>query len=144
MSKNTLKKVLKHKLQERVEKELIKEADSKTKIKQWAELKDECIPGNRPRYINELTRKQCNIILKTRGYMLPLKENQRNQYQDASCRFCKTHQESQKHILEECRGIERKGESNITYVDIFKDDNTKNLAEIANKVIKLMETVDEY
>ena len=82
MSKNSLKNQANKQIQAKVKEEISKEAQSKSKIKQWMDLKDDLTPGNRPKYMNELNRKQCNIIVKTRGNMLPLKANQKNQHQD--------------------------------------------------------------
>ena len=138
MSKNSSKNQANKQIQAKVKEEISKEAQSKSKIKQWMDLKDDLTPGNRPKYMNELNRKQCNIIVKTRGIMLPLKANQKNQHQDLVCRFCKQKQEAQQHVLEECTGVNRNGENHIEYSEIFKDKDTKKLAIIADKIMNLM------
>ena len=97
--------------------------------------------GKRPEYMEKLTRKQCNAIIKTRASMLPVKNNfKKGSKTDNQCRFCKMVKETQEHIIQECPKMTSRRGMSITYNDIFRDDVEK-LREAANVIIAIEETV---
>ena len=120
-------------------KSIIEEAESKSKVKHWIEMKGE-IPTQRPEYMNKLTRKQCHSIIKARSRMIPCKINQRNRYSDTTCRFCEQEEENQTHLFNNCTKVpvsERE-----SYQRLFIDDN-ENLREIATRIVKIIDLLEE-
>ena len=80
------------------------EAENKTKTKHWWENSENPSINKRSEYLEKLNRKECNVIIKTRTSMLPVKMNQKNKFQkNTTCRYCKSSPETQKHIIEECK-----------------------------------------
>ena len=140
-SKNIIKQLVKEENEEKFLGTIESEANNKTKVAHWKEMKQSIKPGERPRYMEKLTRKQCRIILKTRSRMIPVKENMTNNQDNQQCRLCGEEQETQRHIIEECQKIKEKLEINrtktIKYEEIFKDDDIDNLEKIANQLIEI-------
>ena len=116
------------------------EALRKSKVAHWKELKDRIAPGQRPLYMDKLTRKQTRAIFKVRSRMLPVKANQPTNQTDIKCRLCNQKDETQQHIIEECPQIRKQihGENTAkTYEKIFKDENIEELKNIANQIIRI-------
>ena len=53
--------------------------------------------------------------------MLQVKGNYKNNYPDQTCRWCKTHPETQQHILSKCTHFQR-FTNGIPYKAYFEDD----------------------
>ena len=100
---STNKKQHKKLIQEEINSKLMDEIEretEKTKIKHWREKKTDIKVGKRPQYMEKLTRKQCNIILKARAFVLPVKNNFKSGCKkDIQCRYYNTEVETQEHIL---------------------------------------------
>ena len=108
----------------------MKEAITKTETMHWMENKIKLQESGRPEYMTKLRRKQCNALIKVRSSMIPCKTNQKIQYKDnVKCRFCEVHQETQKHILTECKNNPHK--INRPYKELFSDKNCEKLKEAA-------------
>ena len=134
ISKNGLSKVLDTLNKENVYQEMKNEASSKTKIRHWMENKENNKGEQRPKYMEKLSRKQCNAIIRTRSSMLPIKTNLKATFKDdLTCRLCGNQDEDQKHVLTECTKNPEKIE--IPYEDLFKDDNWEKLKVAAEKII---------
>ena len=105
-------------------------------------MKKDIKVGKRPQYMEKLTRKQCNAILKARASMLPVKNNFKNGCKkDTQCRYCKTEVETQEHILQKCPEIERKV-GHIIYNRIFQEE-VEELEKTANFIIKVEEELSK-
>ena len=113
------------------------EANVKSKINHWKQTKENFEPGKRPRYMNNLTRKQCRAIIKARSRMMPIKGNQGDQHNDKLCRFCNKEEETQQHIINRCEIIKQNIPRNIEYKDIFKDANLEQLKIIGDTLIEI-------
>ena len=103
ISKKGLSKVLDTLNKEIMYQEMKNEAISKTKIRHWMENKEHTKGEQRPKYMEKLSRKQCNAIIRTRSSMLPVKTNLKTTYKDdLRCRLCGSQNEDQKYVLTEC------------------------------------------
>ena len=100
-SKNSLKRIIQDEINSIILEEIEDEAEHKSKIKHWRERKVDPKIGIRPDYMNKLTRKQCNAIIKTRASMLSVKTNhKKSNGLNLACRFCSETEETQEHILQ--------------------------------------------
>ena len=104
-TKNIIKELVKEENEKKFLETIENKASNKTKVAQWKEMKQSMKPGERPRYMEKLTRKQCRIIIKTRSRMLPVKENMVNNQENLQCRMWGEHPETKKHIIEDCQKI---------------------------------------
>ena len=101
--KNTLKTLIQKGIEAKVNRNIENEAETKTKVKHWRVRRQNAKVGTRPKYMDQLTRKQCNIILKTRASMITVKANyKKGNDNNIDCRFCRMEPETQVHILQEC------------------------------------------
>ena len=140
ISKQGLSRVL-DTLNREITNQEIMEATTKTKTKPWMENKTKLQEKGRPEYMTKLSRKQCNALMKVRSSMIPCKMNKKTQYKDnAECRFCKEHQETQKHILTECKKNPHR--INRPYKELVSDENCEKLKEAAEKIMKTVETME--
>ena len=142
LKKNTLKRILKQRAQEEWEKEIEKEAEEKqTKInhwrKQWANPKE-----RRPEYMERLTRKQSQAILRAITSMMTVKMNHKNGHETLKCIYCCEADETQEHIIQECTKITR-DEKTIRYAEIFKVNNTETNRAIARALIEINQKINE-
>ena len=141
LKKNTLKKILKQRAQEEWEKEIEQEAEEKTKVKHWR--KQRAIPKERrPEYMERLTRKQSQAILRARTSMMSVKMNHKNGHETLKCRYCGEADETQEHIVQECPKIKR-DEKPIRYAEIFKENNIETNRAIARALIEINQKINE-
>ena len=134
MSKECLKKQLQGEINTKVMDVIETETEAMTKIKHWKDRKKSIRVGKRPEYMEKLTRKQCNAMIQTRASMLPVKNTfKKGSRMDNQCRFCKTHVETQEHIIEECQTLRSRRGRKIAYKDIFMGD-VKKLEDIGNAI----------
>ena len=87
-NKETLKKIVYSENRSKFEKYIIKEAEEKSKVNYWLEMREGEIPQRRANYLKTMTRKQCTSIIKVRTRMVPVKANYGDRYQDKICRLC--------------------------------------------------------
>ena len=145
LTKNSLKKRIEQEIERITSREIEEDAGKKSKVNHWKSRKPKISPGKRPPYIEKLTRKQCNAIIKARSRMIPVKTNQKDAHQDTICRLCKEAEETQEHILTECPTNDSKIPDGIKYIDLFddSDDNVDNLKVASNSIIKTIEHLEE-
>ena len=112
--------------------------------------KQEWRPGQRSRYMNELTRRQISLIFKARARMLNIKNNCKSKYtnkntgeQNIICRACKTENETQSHILTECEMIHPNDNDKIPEDELF-DENPKNLRKTAGKLNRIIQKLEKF
>ena len=135
-SKNSLKRIIQDEINSIILEEIENEAEHKSKIKHWRERKVDLKIGTRPDYMNKLTRKQCNAIIKTRASMLSVKTNhKKSNGPNLACRFCSETEETQEHILQTCQKVGKRA-TKLKYEDIFKEDVDK-LKEISEEIIRV-------
>ena len=92
--------------------------------------------------MNELTRIQTSLIFKARTRMLKAKGNYKNGHPNLVCRICKSEQESQIHILEECPVLHPDEANKVPKQQLFSDD-IGTLREVANKIRIILERLGE-
>ena len=144
--RNLIKQLVKEENEQKFLEIIEKEANNKTKVAHWKEMKQSIKPGERPRYMEKLTRKQCRIIFKIRSRMLQVKENMANNQENLQCRMCGEHPKTQRHIIEDCQKIKEKLENNrtptIRYEEIFNDEDIENLEKIAKQLIEIEKEIE--
>merc|ERR1711895_59565 len=74
-------------------------------------------------YMTKLTRKQASTIFKARIRMTKVKGNYKNLFPNLRCRACKEEQETQKHVLQDCKTLQN---NNLEPNEITTDNNTEN------------------
>ena len=113
-----------------------REKPTKSKLKHLMDHKPKLHLGKRPKYMDELSRKQCRLIAMARTRMIPVKSNHKGSYKEQDCRWCKQigTTETQEHILSECVAITKDQSEKIEYQEIFKDDDLRSLKDIADKL----------
>ena len=72
--------------------------------------------------------------------MLDVKNNFRNKYNDILFSACGDVEETQTHVLEECRAIHTQEDTKVREQDIFKTD-PKQLSTTADKVAKIIDSI---
>ena len=138
LSKDALKKQIEKEIETKILEEIAAEAEKKTKVNHWKKWKKETTVGQRPKYMDKPSRKQCNAVLRARASMLMVKENYKTGQEKTNlCRFCKEDKETQEHIIQECTKIKRMS-GKISYEKIF-EENAETLKIIAEEIIKLEE-----
>ena len=142
-SKINMKKTTDAAVQEARKKEIENEAQAKSKIKDWYNLKSKQKIWTRPEYMNKLSRKQCHAIIMTRGRMLPLKTNRKDNTQITTCRWCGKEDETQRHILKECELNPEKLPPDIEYEDIYNDEDIEKLRKIADHISGIINKIEE-
>ena len=106
-------------------------SQGKSKMTYFLESKEAWQPTKRPEYMSVLTRKQTSLIFKARTRMLKIKGNYKNGHTDLTCRLCKSKEETQVHILEECPALHPDNANKIPKHQLF-NENTGTLRQIAN------------
>ena len=141
-NKNSLKRLIQYEISTKILDDIENDTQNKTKVKHWKERKEIVLVGKRPEYMDKLTRKQCNAIIKTRSSMLAAKANfKRANETDPVCRFCAKEKETQEHVLQHCPKVENRTTTcTIEYRDIFKE-NTATLKVIATEIIRIEEVM---
>ena len=72
--------------------------------------------------------------------MLDVMNNFRNKNNDTLCRACGDVEETQTHVLEECRAIHTQEDTKVRELDIFKTYR-KQLSTTADKVTKIIDSI---
>ena len=110
-------------------------AGKKSKVEDYVWNKTHETIIQKPTYMNNLTRKECTSIFAVRSRMLKVKGNYKNKYPNLTCRWCTLTNETQEHILKECREFKPITGTN-TYETYYEDTLTahKTTANIIQKV----------
>ena len=72
----------------------------KNKIKQWNNLTANTYT-KRPEYMEKLTRKESQAMLRARTSMMNVRMNHKNGQEKHKCRFCKEAEETQEHVIQD-------------------------------------------
>ena len=70
--------------------------------------------------------------------MIKVKDNYKNQYADQTCRGCGRLNETQQHILTNCKQIHEQDNTKVGLNKIFQG-TTKEIKSTANKIIRIIE-----
>ena len=76
------------------------------------------------KYLLEMQPADARLLFRVRSKMVKLRAVCHYMNDDTTCRLCGDHEETIHHVLNECRGIDRKDESNITTTNIYGNDVT--------------------
>lgn len=138
MQKDEIKtKILKNK--ERIMKHL---ASDKSKFKHLTQ-DNEQYPMDRKEYIKKLRRDEASTIFKSRARMLQVKSNYKRGSQTLTCRACKEQEETQRHILTECKTIHVDDSTKIRYEDIYEEKDMTILRITSRKINNTMKILSE-
>ena len=98
-----------------------------------------------PKYLTELCRNHTSIIFKARTRMIKVKRNFKTKYKNnLMCRGCGKEEETQLHVLQECKVIHTDETTKIYQQDLFDNSKeTTKLQEMANKLIKIEEQINK-
>ena len=72
----------------------------KNKIKQWNNLTANTYT-KRPEYMEKLTRKESQAMLRARTSMMNVRMNHKNGQEKHKCRFCNEAEETQEHVIQD-------------------------------------------
>ena len=100
LTKRKAKKLIRKSVHKTFRKKIMANMENKTKIDY---LLKHYTPGEKTNYTNNLNRQEVSTLFKTRTRMIDIKGNYKNKYPDQTCRLCKNNNETQEHVLEECR-----------------------------------------
>ena len=97
--------------------------------------------ATRPKYMDNLTRKECSNIFNTRARIIQIKGNYRNRYINMACRWCNEDEETQLHTLKYCP--EFKHLTNNQHEIYYQDDkdSTRATANILQGVIEKIDKI---
>ena len=74
--------------------------------------------------------------------MLPVKPNYGDRYENKMCRLCQEEEETQRHILSECRTT-KETINHQEYEEYFTQDETEALKVVAGNIGKIMKTLED-
>ena len=137
-SENKTKKLIKTAIKEKMLKTINESGNQKSKTLYYLKNKKDLTAGKRAPYMDSLPRREASTIFAARTRMIDVKTNFRNKYKDTKCRMCNTEEETQKHILEECRNIDRSETGKITEEEIFTEEIEK-IKITARKINRIRE-----
>ena len=141
-NKETLRKIMYYENKSKFEQYVKKEAEQKSKVKHWLEMRGGETPQRRAVYLKMMTRKECSNIIKVRTRMLPAKSNYGDRYENKMCRLCQEEEETQRHILSECRTT-KEIINHLEYEEYFTQDETEALQIMAGNIEKIMKTMED-
>ena len=143
----------KNKVQEKINLEVqneIEEAkEKKSKVKYLLEGTSEWEVGTSKPYMKQLTRNECSIIFKARARMMNVMNNYKGKHKDIKCRICKEEDETQEHILSECKVLYESSLftdnilEKVKKEELFTEDvnELKRVAQRIRKIIEVMESL---
>ena len=142
-TKEQTKCIIKEKVLQSFKQETEKSGAEKSKVKYLLQVNgEEWTPGNPKPYIMEMTRKQASTIFKAKTRMLEVKNNFRNKYPNNKCRACGQSDETQQHVLSECKDIHINESTKVKESQLNTDD-LETLKEIHKKIENIMNKLEE-
>ncbi len=94
-------------------------------------------------YMTQTSRNDASTIFQARAGMTKVKMNYTNKYKsNLKCRACQQEEESQKHIMEECRKIHTNEETMVKEEEIYTEDVTI-LKNTTKKIISILAKLDK-
>ena len=119
-----------------------REGNRKSKVRHLINGTQEWKPGERKKYMDKMSRNESSTIFKARTRMLDIKNNFRGKYGNMICRVCGQENEDQKHVMEECNGIHKSGDSKVSEQELF-DENIEKLRITARKIHEIMKCIED-
>ena len=143
MKKQVFRKLVNEKVEEIAFKKLenIKKSHSKVdKIEHNSLIMQKYLQPNR----TNIKKEEAQLIFSIRCRMTKVKNNMKGKYESLSCRGCKIEEESQKHIVEECK-ILNKDRQKIEYVKILTGtiEEKLKIARIFQENYKKLEEMND-
>ena len=130
-------------------KKMTKDREEKSKLQFFLNGKVEWKPEEPAKYMKKLTRKQASTIFKARTRMLKIKNNYKNGFPDLICRACSVENETQNHVLYECKKLHPDIPMDIINPDEphltnepDKDIFNENTDELVINALKICETLE--
>ena len=122
-------------------KEVVVAAESKSKTEYLINNLNRDLT-KRAAYMNELNKHEAKTIFTYRSRMMKVKTNYKGSYKDYNCRFCDKHEETQKHIIEDCTEFPMEGDK-LRESDIFEEDPIK-LKKISVKLNEIYKIIEDH
>ena len=97
--------------------------------------------SKRAEYMSKLMRNQVSTIFKARTRMITVKANYKNGHTNIKYRLCGNHDETQKHIFEECELLNN--ETLIITKEMIFNENIKALIQTEQWISQRMKKLDE-
>ncbi len=140
--KPTFKKLIKKKASQKLKTKLMSDSENKSKVQHLVQGNPNWDLGARQKYLSHLTKDDASTIFKTRVRMIKAKANYKNMFKkDMKCRACGHPEETQNHILSECKAIHTNDSTKVT-MDQFFTENIPTLKTTAKKVQKILEKIE--
>ena len=118
--------------------------NEKSKVKFYMENRQTNPTGKRPKYLDDLTRNEASTIFRGRARMIQAKSNYKNKYTNLMCRGCGLTEESQNHILQECKEIHKDDQIKVTTQELFNNQlNQEQMKEIARRINQIESTLNQ-
>jgi len=136
--KTSAKKTINKAVKETFQMETLRSGLKKSKVRHYLLNRDNTTESTKDRYIYNLTVTEVSTIFKLRTRMIDTKCNFKNKYENTKCRHCKTEDETQEHILTQCRILHTENENKINY-NMIKTMSNTILREIAKKANYVMQ-----
>ena len=140
--KSTTQRIIKQQTLKTFYTEINQKAQEKSKVKYCLEGIATWYPEKPQEYINNLTRATASILFQARTRMIKIKNNYRNAHNNIHCRMCKTHQETQEHILEHCPTIHNTENLKTPKHELF-NTNTNKMKNTAQNLMKILNLLSE-
>ena len=137
-SERRRKRIIKTAIREKMIKNIEESGATKSKTTFYLNNKEKVMAGKRAPYMDLLSRREVSAIFAARTRMLDVKANFKNKYSDTKCRWCRTEDETQQHIMEECVEINRREIEKTTTKEIFTEE-IEDIKKTARKIIKIKE-----
>ena len=83
----------------------------------------------------KITKEEAQEIFKLRSRVTDVKSNFKGKFDTLECDGCKMEEETQQHIILNCKILNEEYESDMKYEDLF-DGNVRKKVEIAKQFIK--------
>ena len=74
--------------------------------------------------------------------MLPVKANYGDRYVNKTCRLCQEEDETQRHVLNECKMTKEKAK-HIEYIKYFTEDDQETMTLMAENSTRVAELLEE-
>ena len=91
---------------------------------------------------NNIKRKDVQLIFSLRCRTTDVKMNMKSQHETYECRACGNENESQKHVIQDCKILNDKNDKTINYEKLFSD-NVKDQVQICEKFKQNMQNLKE-
>jgi len=140
--KRKLNKKVMNKIKDKFKERVIETGNTKSKVKQILDRCQEWQPEKRRQYLSLLTRKQASTIFRARSRMLQVKSNYKNGHSELMCRKCRSHEETQDHILNECQVLHTDNSTKIAPGDI-STENIQTLREMSKRIDDIIQQLNQ-